>query len=122
MVPLDSFKLVRGPRIIPDGPPLNVSGGIYQLGMTMSKFVFNTTTTELDNFRDGYFDFHIREIGLYKTTPSMQQLSSISTAATTIRTETLAPKIFTKDETKKNRKVPLKILLLVAKIFFSEQR
>jgi hypothetical protein len=29
-VPFDDFQLVRGPRVVPGGPKLNVSNGIYQ--------------------------------------------------------------------------------------------
>jgi len=47
-VPFDSFKYVRGPRMIPDGPPLDTNKGLYQIGMTMSKFVFGANTTELE--------------------------------------------------------------------------
>jgi hypothetical protein len=65
-VPFDSFLYVRGPRVIPDGPQLNSTTGLYQIGMTMSKFVFGANTNELENFRDGFFEFQIREIGLFK--------------------------------------------------------
>jgi hypothetical protein len=31
-VPFSSFRLVRGPRTVPDGEPLNTTGGLYQFG------------------------------------------------------------------------------------------
>ena len=65
MVPFDDFRMVRGPRLVPDGPRLDVSGGVYQIGMTLSKFRMAVDTTEIENFRPGYFELRIRRIGFY---------------------------------------------------------
>ena len=65
MVPFDDFRMVRGPRLVPDGPKLDVSGGVYQIGMTLSKFRMAVNTTEIENFRPGYFELRIRRIGFY---------------------------------------------------------
>lgn len=105
-VPFQSFMYVRGPRIVPDGPPLNLTGGLYQIGMTMSKFAFGANTTELLNFRDGFFDFQMREIGLYKENNPME-MDSIS-----------KPQVLNKDK----KPIIVKILLPISKIFFSESR
>ena len=34
-IPFDSFRLVRGPRLVPDSPPINITGGVgmSRLGM-----------------------------------------------------------------------------------------
>lgn len=109
-VPFASFKYVRGPRMIPDGPPLNTTAGLYQIGMTMSKFVFGVNTTEISNFRDGFFELQLKEIGLYKE----REDSTIGTVVT--------PKVYSKLEAKKQRSLILKVLIPVSKIFFSEQR
>merc|ERR1711865_996004 len=66
-VPFASFIEVRGPRIVENGTPLNVQkGGIYQIGLSLSKFqTKSTNVTELPNFRSGYFELHIQTIGVY---------------------------------------------------------
>ena len=127
-VPFDRFRLVRGPQVVQNGPPLNVSAGIYQLGMTMSQFVFATadtpnqnnntanTRTEktLPNFRDGYFELHIEEMGVYSAT-------SNSKSSLAVQPESRPLRVLSKDETKEKRSVLLKALFVVAKLFFSEQ-
>jgi len=109
-IPFSSFRLVRGPRQIPNSPPLNVTQGLYQIGMTMSKFIpSETTVTELDNFRPGFFELNIKEIGFYK----QKRDGAIAFQE---------PTVLSKDEAKKRRPVLLKILLPISKLFFSEQR
>jgi hypothetical protein len=113
LVPFDKFQLVRGPRMIPDGPPLNVTGGIYQIGMTLSKFVMNVNTTELENFRPGYFDLQIKRIGFYTNQHdggSKNDSESIN-----------VPSTLSKEDAEKKRPVALRLLLPIAKLLFSEQ-
>ena len=114
MVPFDSFQLVRGPRLIPDGPKLDVSGGIYQIGMTLSKFKIAMNTTELENFRPGYFDLHIQRIGFYndKDTGSKDSYAK--------RTHVI-PDTLSKKEAEGKRPLLLKMLLPIAKLLFSEE-
>ena len=112
LVPFDKFQLVRGPRLIPDGPPLNVTSGIYQIGMTMSKFVMNVNTTELENFRPGYFDLRIKRIGFYN--------GNTSTDTTSDQANNV-PSTLSKEESLKKRPIVLKLLFPIAKLLFSEQ-
>lgn len=109
-VPFDSFRLVRGPKFVDDGPLLNVTGGLYQIGMTMSKFEFGGDLKAIDNFRDGFFELQIREIGLYQgqDTESFMDVSY--------------PEVMLKEEAKMKRPILLKVLRPVSRIFFSEQR
>jgi len=116
LVPFDKFHLVRGPRIVPDGPPLNVTGGIYQIGMTLSKFVMNVNTTELENFRPGYFDLHIKHIGFYKN-----QHDSGSRKHSEFSQVYNVPSTLSKKDAEKKRPVVLKLLLPIAKLLFSEK-
>lgn len=111
-VPFDKFRLVRGPRVVPDSPPLNISKGIYQIGMTMSKFDIGVNVTEVENFREGPFELQIKEIGVYS--------KSDESSAMPKQTINL-PKIYSKKEAKKQMSVVLKILRLVSKLFFTEQ-
>ncbi|GFH45963.1 hypothetical protein CTEN210_02437 [Chaetoceros tenuissimus] len=107
------FQLVRGPRLIVDGPPLNVTGGIFQIGMTMSKFKIAVNTTELENFRAGYFDMHLKQIGFYKEEDN-------DTVVKAVEVESI-PDTLTKKEAESKRPLPLKILLPIAKLLFSEK-
>mmetsp|Transcript_14654 Transcript_14654/g.20917 ORF Transcript_14654/g.20917 Transcript_14654/m.20917 type:complete len:422 (+) Transcript_14654:165-1430(+) len=112
-VPFSSFKLVRGPRLVPDGPPLDISGGIYQIGLTMSKFAMGSITTELDNFRPGFFDLHLGQIGFFKDLKNVSDVKNAEGAA--------IPNTLTKKEIEKKRPLPLKVLLSVARLLFSEK-
>ncbi|KAK1749164.1 complex I intermediate-associated protein 30 [Skeletonema marinoi] len=116
LVPFDKFQLVRGPRLIPDGPPLNVTGGIYQIGMTLSKFVMNVNTTELENFRPGYFDLRIKRIGFYNS--QHHDGGSNVSASTKVAA---VPTTLSKEDAEKKRPVVLRLLLPIAKLLFSEQ-
>lgn len=111
LVPFDKFQQVRGPRLIPDGPPLNVTGGIFQIGMTLSKFVMGQNTTELENFRPGFFNLHIQRIGFYNN----------DNVAPVVKTSSNVPDTLSKKEAEKKRPLLLKMLLPVAKLFFSEK-
>jgi hypothetical protein len=109
-IPFESFRLVRGPRLIPDSPPLNVTGGLFQVGMTLTKFVLGEDTTELENFRPGFFEMQLKEIGLYK--------EEAATAMGTLA----SPQILSEEEAKRQRSLVLKFLKPVSKLFFSEAR
>lgn len=114
-VPFGSFNYVRGPRMIPDGPPLNTTAGLYQIGMTMSKFAFGVKQmTEMENFRDGFFELQLKEIGLYKDNNDSKVDGTMDAVAT--------PIVYSKLEAKSKRPLLLKVLLPVANIFFSEER
>mmetsp|Transcript_3083 Transcript_3083/g.6281 ORF Transcript_3083/g.6281 Transcript_3083/m.6281 type:complete len:430 (+) Transcript_3083:254-1543(+) len=113
MVPFDQFQLVRGPRLVPDGPKLDVSGGIFQIGMTLSKFQIAANTTQLEDFRPGYFNLHIQSIGFYRNEAGDNGVTNGSGAK--------VPDTFTKKEAESKRPLVLKLLLPVAKLLFSEQ-
>ena len=65
-ISFDDFRLVRGPRLVVDGEKLDVSGEIFQIGMTLRKFKITVNTTELEGFRERFFDLHVRKIGFYR--------------------------------------------------------
>eukprot|EP00527_Entomoneis_sp_CCMP2396_P004995 CAMPEP_0198145054 /NCGR_PEP_ID=MMETSP1443-20131203/20733_1 /TAXON_ID=186043 /ORGANISM="Entomoneis sp., Strain CCMP2396" /LENGTH=392 /DNA_ID=CAMNT_0043808573 /DNA_START=42 /DNA_END=1216 /DNA_ORIENTATION=+ len=109
-IPFDSFQLVRGPRTVPNSPPLNVTGGIYQIGMTMSKFELGENVTELENFKAGFFEYHLKAIGLYKEGVKDDDLSLTS-----------SPKVLSAEESKKKTSPMLKVIRPVSKLIFTEQ-
>lgn len=108
-VPFSSFVQVRGPRVVEGAPPLDVSNGLFQIGVSLSKFKIAKNVTEVPNFRPGYFELQIKEIGAY----SKEKESSLELAA---------PSTLSKREMDKKRPLLLKILLPLAKVFFSEKR
>ena len=118
-IPFDRFRLVRGPRSLPDSPPLNVSAGIYQIGMTMSKFGIGQTNnvTEVENFRDGPFELQIKEIGVYRDYNKNASQKDAEAADQSVN----LPRIYSKEEAKKQSSLILKILRPISKLFFTEK-
>lgn len=107
-VPFDDFRLVRGPNLVPGGPPLDVSQGLYQVGLTMSRFPFGEKP--LKNFREGFFEVHVQEIGFYSD--SSPQSSPLVLDP---------PEVLSKDEARKRIPLIVKILLPISRVFFTEQ-
>lgn len=107
-VPFSSFVEVSGPRVVDDGVPLDPSGGIYQIGMSLSKFQIAKNVTELPNFRPGYFELQLKEIGLYTD-------RKVPLNVTT-------PQVLSKEAVKEKRPLPFKILVPIFKLFFTEKR
>lgn len=107
-IPFSSFVQVRGPRIVDGAPSLNVTKGIYQIGISLSKFMLSKNVTEIANFRPGFFELQIKEIGIY--------LKGEDEVSVTI------PATLTKTEAANNRPILLKLLLPLAKMFFDEKR
>merc|ERR1712157_133988 len=105
-IPFDEFQLVRGPRMVPNAPKLNVTNGVYQVGISLSKFKMGINATQLENFRPGFFDLHIQRIGFYSKDTPFVSTSTVSTLS--------------KEEAEKRRPLLLKVLLPILKVFFSE--
>uniref|UniRef100_A0A7S4ACN5 NADH:ubiquinone oxidoreductase intermediate-associated protein 30 domain-containing protein n=1 Tax=Pseudo-nitzschia australis TaxID=44445 RepID=A0A7S4ACN5_9STRA len=129
-VPFSSFVQVKGPRKVENGPPLDPSGGLFQIGMSLSKFKIASNTTELPNFRPGYFELQIREIGVYGTSSSSIKTSEEASGtttdtgiATTANTNDKSKILtVTKKEAEQQRPAVLKIVFPLVKFFFNEQR
>jgi hypothetical protein len=107
-IPFSSFKLVRGPRMVEGGAPLNTTGGLYQIGLSLSKFQISRNMTQLENFRPGYFELQLQTIGLYSNVTSSLRVAEPST---------LSPA-----EAKRKRPLIVKLALPVISLLFSEQR
>jgi hypothetical protein len=97
-----------------DAPAVDTSSGIYQIGLSMSKFIIGLVPRELENFRPGFFELQIRRIGFFK----------IETFAVegSVTTPSVAANTISKQEAEKKRPTLLKIFSPIAKVFFSEQR
>jgi hypothetical protein len=107
-VPFSSFVQVRGPRLVEGGAPLNTTAGLFQIGISLSKFQISKNVTEIENFRPGYFELQLQEIGVYKADMTVLAVAS--------------PNTLPKEAVAKNRPLFLKILFPIVKIFFSEKR
>lgn len=108
LVPFSSFKLVRGPRMVPDAAPLNTTGGLYQIGLSLSKFQMAQNMTELENFRPGYFNVELKTIGVYSHATNTLSVNEPSTLSL--------------EESKRKRPILVKILAPVFGLLFSEER
>mmetsp|Transcript_21927 Transcript_21927/g.39792 ORF Transcript_21927/g.39792 Transcript_21927/m.39792 type:complete len:386 (-) Transcript_21927:1273-2430(-) len=107
-IPFSNFRLVRGPRMVQGGTPLNTTGGIYQIGLSLSKFQLSQNTSEIENFRPGFFELQLKAIGVYSnSSKSFLQLSEPNT---------LSP-----EESKRRRPLIVKALSPVLSLLFSEQ-
>ena len=123
LVPFSSFSQVRGPRLVQGAPPLNTTGGLYQIGMTMSKFQMGANTTEIPNFRPGFFEMQLREVGVYSSSRSSTASSSASNDGVSVDLGEAAPiKTLSKEEVQKKRPIMLKMLSPVFKVLFNEKR
>ncbi len=107
-VPFSRFVQVRGPRVVGGAPTLDVSNGLFQIGISLSKFMISTNVTEIPNFRPGFFELQIKEIGVYRKADEPINV--------------ITPTTLSKNEAEKKRPILLKLLLPVAKVFFSEKR
>ena len=68
----------------------------------------------MPNFRDGYFELHIEEMGVYSTSKS-------SSTVAPLEPEVRPLNVLSKVETKENRSILVKALFVAAKLFFSER-
>eukprot|EP00549_Striatella_unipunctata_P009345 CAMPEP_0118699052 /NCGR_PEP_ID=MMETSP0800-20121206/15624_1 /TAXON_ID=210618 ORGANISM="Striatella unipunctata, Strain CCMP2910" /NCGR_SAMPLE_ID=MMETSP0800 /ASSEMBLY_ACC=CAM_ASM_000638 /LENGTH=231 /DNA_ID=CAMNT_0006599105 /DNA_START=1 /DNA_END=695 /DNA_ORIENTATION=- len=101
--------------MISGGPPLNVTGGLYQMGMIMSKFAIGKRLTVMDGFRPGFFSLQVKSIGFYKTVPAEETNAVVATATTT------TPETLSKSEVTKKRPLLLKLLFPILGALFSEK-
>ena len=115
-VPFSDFKLVSGPRMMVEASPLNVTGGLYQLGLSLSKFQIAQNLTEIENFLPGFFELQIKEIGFYRAHPQSE-----TEAQSEIELVVSSPETLSKEEADKQKPMLVKILLPVFKTLFSEK-
>ena len=65
LIPFTDFRLVIGSTKSCDDQPLDVSGGLFQIGLMMSKFKIAQNPTVLEDFLPGYFELQLKQIGFY---------------------------------------------------------
>jgi Complex I intermediate-associated protein 30 (CIA30) len=108
LVPFSSFVQVRGPRMVEGAPALNTTNGLFQIGLSLSKFQIASRASELENFRPGFFELQIKEIGVFRSQASNLTIN--------------APTTLTKEDIEKKKPMMLKILFPVVRVLFNENR
>jgi hypothetical protein len=76
--------------------------------LSLSKFQLASSASELENFRPGYFELQIKEIGVFRN----------ETSGLAVK----APTTLTKEAVEKKKPAMLKILFPIAKMLFNEKR
>lgn len=66
-MPFSSFRLVRGPRLVPGVPPLDAAATneTYQISLVVSKFEVSETGAALPSFEEGLFALKLFGVGSY---------------------------------------------------------
>ncbi|KAK3249481.1 hypothetical protein CYMTET_41090 [Cymbomonas tetramitiformis] len=84
-LPWESFRLVRGPVVVPDVPPLSAEEctAVFGLGLIMSRF---GPQGPMQDFRSGAFRLAIHSLDVYNTSPAAdatapEQLDSLTTTS-----------------------------------------
>ena len=117
-IPFSNFQMVRGARFVPNGEVMNVTAqGIFQIGLTLSKFRSAQNMTVIDSFRPGFFEVQIKNIGVYSNALEEDGVLHVLSPDSSLD----PPRTLAKHEVEKNRPLPVKILLPLSKLFFSEQ-
>jgi len=77
-LPWNAFRLVRGPTVVPDVPPLSAEqcGSVYGLGLIMSRFGARGPMPE---FREGPFRLAVHAFGVYCETKTFDEIPETKT-------------------------------------------
>ncbi len=77
-LPWNAFRLVRGPTVVPDVPPLSKEqcGSVYGLGLIMSRFGARGPMPE---FREGPFRLAVHAFGVYCETKTFDEIPETKT-------------------------------------------
>ena len=107
-IPWSDFRLVRGPVLVPDAAPLDPPREVYQISLTISKFVQGATTTPLENFQAGAFRMKIYSVGTFGATPPAVEGGA-------------APRALTQKEQAAKIPLPFRLLNRIVSPLFGEQ-
>lgn len=79
-IPWDSFRLVRGPTVVPDVPPLSADecAKVYGLGLIMSRF---GPRGPMPEFREGPFRLALHGYGVYSELEDAPSPATLASAA-----------------------------------------
>ena len=114
-IPWSSFRLVRGPAVVPDVPPLSAEqcGSVYGLGLIMSRF---GTAGPMPEFREGPFRLAVHALGVYSEKPDVAEAPESLLAAASANLGKKA------SENRGSRNVVTFLLSPLIKLAFDEKR
>ena len=118
-IPWDAFRLVRGPTVVPDVPPLSAEqcGSVYGLGLIMSRF---SARGPMPEFREGPFRLAVHALGVYSA--SAASASASASAAPSLLAAASANAGKRASENRGSRNVVTFLLSPLIKLAFDEKR
>ena len=119
-IPWDAFRLVRGPTVVPDVPPLSAEqcGSVYGLGLIMSRF---SARGPMPEFREGPFRLAVHALGVYSSATDASASASAS-AAPSLLAAASANAGKRASENRGSRNVVTFLLSPLIKLAFDEKR
>ena len=120
-IPWDAFRLVRGPTVVPDVPPLSAEqcGSVYGLGLIMSRF---SARGPMPEFREGPFRLAVHALGVYSTSAADASASASASAAPSLLAAASANAGKRASENRGSRNVVTFLLSPLIKLAFDEKR
>jgi len=120
-IPWDAFRLVRGPTVVPDVPPLSAEqcGSVYGLGLIMSRF---SARGPMPEFREGPFRLAVHALGVYSASAADASASASASAAPSLLAAASANAGKRASENRGSRNVVTFLLSPLIKLAFDEKR
>jgi len=120
-IPWDAFRLVRGPTVVPDVPPLSAEqcGSVYGLGLIMSRF---SARGPMPEFREGPFRLAVHALGVYSSSAAAASASASASAAPSLLAAASANAGKRASENRGSRNVVTFLLSPLIKLAFDEKR
>jgi hypothetical protein len=108
-LPFDSFRLVRGPRLVPGVPPLSAADTkqTFQISLVVSKFTVSEDGSALPGFEEGPFALRLFSVGTYNDGASSAPSIGL-------------PRPLTKEEQEAAAPLMLRMLRPLADVLFGE--
>ena len=109
-LPWSDFRLVRGPRLVPDAPPLSAESvnATFQISLVVSKFTISDNGAALPNFLQGKFRMAIFSLGSFASAEQGAQVE--------------LPPALTQAEQAASAPLPIRVLRPVLGLIFGETR
>ena len=117
IIPFSEFVQVRGPIVVDGFERLNTTNGLYQIGLSLSKFQIGANVTELDNFRPGFFEIQLKEIGVFG-----RQRADANDKNRTKMVQNRTVQTLSKEEADRKRPVLVRALSPLFTLLFSEKK
>lgn len=122
-VPWSDFRLVRGPRLVPDALPLSAEAvnATYQVSLVASKFTISASGAALPGFEQGRFRLKIYSLGSWSTRPA-QETEGAPLAPFAPLAPLPLPRALTEAEQAASAPLPIRALRPLLGLLFGEAR